>query len=156
MLVINSVGVEGYVKGVVPNEVPASWPADALRAQAVVARTYGLATDREGPFDQYDDTRSQVYGGRRLGDPADQPRRRRHGEAGRHLPRPSSRSPTTSRPPAARPRTRSSASPAASPVAYLKSVDDPYDDASPVHTLDRALLRREHGVAARRASSTAT
>src|SRR5207342_2994290 len=50
-------------KGVVPNEMPADWPADALRAQAVVARSYGLATGASGPFDQYDDTRSQVYGG---------------------------------------------------------------------------------------------
>ena len=88
MLVINAVGIEGYVKGVVPNEVPSTWPADALRAQAVVARTYGLATDRRGPFDQYDDTRSQVYGGKRSETKADQPRRVRDREAGRHLQRP--------------------------------------------------------------------
>ncbi len=64
LLVINQLGVEPYVKGVVANEVPSSWPEQALRAQAVVARSYALATDREGPFDQYADTRSQVYGGR--------------------------------------------------------------------------------------------
>jgi stage II sporulation protein D len=63
-LVINQLGIDAYVKGVVPNEVPASWPAQALRAQAVVARSYGVATERSGPFDHYDDTRSQVYGGR--------------------------------------------------------------------------------------------
>ena len=61
--VINELRVEDYVKGVVPNEVPTSWPAEALRAQAVVARSYGIATERSGPFDHYDDTRSQVYGG---------------------------------------------------------------------------------------------
>ena len=64
ILVINQVSSEGYVKGVVPNEVPSSWPMAALEAQAVVARSYGLATSRDGPFDQYADTRSQVYGGR--------------------------------------------------------------------------------------------
>src|SRR4051812_43676118 len=61
---INDVGIEGYVKGVVPNESPASWPADALRAQAVAARSYALASGVGGDgFDVYDDTRSQVYGG---------------------------------------------------------------------------------------------
>jgi len=64
LLVINSVKTEDYVRGVVANESPASWPADALRAQAVVARTYGLATSRGGVFDHYADTRSQVYGGK--------------------------------------------------------------------------------------------
>jgi len=63
LYVINAVPLEGYVKGVVPNEMPSEWPADALRAQAVAARSYGLATDEDGPFDQFDDTRSQVYGG---------------------------------------------------------------------------------------------
>ncbi len=62
--VINSLSAEGYVKGVVANEVPSSWPKQALRAQAVVARSYGLATERSGSFDHYADTRSQVYDGR--------------------------------------------------------------------------------------------
>ena len=46
--VINQLGLEGYVKGVVANEVPSSWPQQALRAQAVVARSYGVATSRGG------------------------------------------------------------------------------------------------------------
>jgi stage II sporulation protein D len=61
--VINSVPLEAYLRGVVPNEMPADWPADALRAQAVAARSYALATADGGLFDAYDDTRSQVYGG---------------------------------------------------------------------------------------------
>jgi len=62
--VVNSLGLNAYVAGVVPGEMPTSWPADALRAQAVAARTYALATDVGGDgFDQYSDTRSQVYGG---------------------------------------------------------------------------------------------
>ena len=64
LLVINAVGLEAYVKGVVPNEVPSSWPQAALRAQAVAARSYALATSGAGAFDVYDDTRSQVYGGK--------------------------------------------------------------------------------------------
>lgn len=62
--VINAVDVESYVRGVVPREVPASWPIEALKAQAVAARSYGLSTGVNGNgFSQYDDTRSQVYGG---------------------------------------------------------------------------------------------
>jgi stage II sporulation protein D len=61
---INELAVDNYVKGVVPGEVPASWPADALKAQAVAARSYALTTDAGGDlFDQYPDTRSQVYRG---------------------------------------------------------------------------------------------
>ena len=62
---VNKVGIEGYVKGVVANEMPSSWDAEALKVQAVAARSYALAT-RLGAdgFDLYDDTRSQVYGGK--------------------------------------------------------------------------------------------
>jgi stage II sporulation protein D len=64
LLTVNSVGLESYVKGVVPNEMPSSWPSKALRAQAVAARSYALATDKgHDAFDHYADTRSQVYGG---------------------------------------------------------------------------------------------
>jgi stage II sporulation protein D len=61
--VINSVGLEDYVRGVVAWESPSSWPIEALKAQAVAARTYGITTKRSGTFDQYPDTRSQMYGG---------------------------------------------------------------------------------------------
>lgn len=63
---INIVSVEEYLRGVVPKEVPASWDEDALRAQAVAARSYVLAGDpRQQPYaDSCDTTRCQVYGGR--------------------------------------------------------------------------------------------
>jgi hypothetical protein len=54
------VPLEDYVKGVVPNEVPASWPANTLQAQAVAARSYGVASQLAYGF-VYPDTRSQVY-----------------------------------------------------------------------------------------------
>jgi len=61
---INAVNLEDYIRGVVPGEVPASWPDEALRAQAVAARTYAIATSKDGEgFDQYADTRSQMYPG---------------------------------------------------------------------------------------------
>jgi stage II sporulation protein D len=64
LTVVNALGLDNYVKGVISGEVPSSWPAETLKAQALAARTYALTTDRGGPvFDQYPDTRSQVYRG---------------------------------------------------------------------------------------------
>jgi stage II sporulation protein D len=62
--VVNDVGLEQYLYGVVPGEMPADWAPEALKAQAVAARSYALANRRTGgTFDVYADTRSQVYGG---------------------------------------------------------------------------------------------
>ena len=59
-----SSALDDYVQGVVPVESPSSWPLEALKAQAVAARTYAITTAKGGGgFDQYADTRSQVYGG---------------------------------------------------------------------------------------------
>ena len=67
---INDVGLEQYLFGVVPREMPAAWPAEALKAQAVAARSYALAHRLTGrPYDLYADVRSQVYGGLRGEDP---------------------------------------------------------------------------------------
>jgi stage II sporulation protein D len=61
---IDVVGLEQYLDGVVPAEMPSTWAPAALQAQAVASRSYALAT-RVGaaPFDVYADTRSQVYRG---------------------------------------------------------------------------------------------
>jgi stage II sporulation protein D len=60
--VVNVVPLESYLQGVVAGEVPYSWPVEALKAQAVAARSYALASLLEGkPFDLYSDVRSQVY-----------------------------------------------------------------------------------------------
>src|ERR1700754_1256955 len=63
---INALGLESYVRGVVSAESPSAWPAEALKAQAVAARTYAI-TARAGSisqgFDQFADTRSQMYKG---------------------------------------------------------------------------------------------
>jgi stage II sporulation protein D len=64
VLAVNHVWLEHYLYGVVPAEMPASWPTEALRAQAVVARSYALASLRPGePYDVFADVRSQVYRG---------------------------------------------------------------------------------------------
>jgi stage II sporulation protein D len=65
--VINHVAIETYLRSVVPLEMPASWPAEALKAQAIASRSYALRRvhPATGTFDIYDDTRSQVYRGQR-------------------------------------------------------------------------------------------
>jgi len=61
---INELDMDSYLRGVVAGEMPSTWPLEALRVQAVAARTYALATRKtNGAFDQYPDTRSQVYRG---------------------------------------------------------------------------------------------
>jgi stage II sporulation protein D len=61
---INELDMDSYIRGVVAGEMPSTWPLEALKVQAVAARTYALATRKTtGAFDQYPDTRSQVYRG---------------------------------------------------------------------------------------------
>jgi stage II sporulation protein D len=69
LTVVNVVPLEAYVRGVVPNELsPGGWPElEALKAQAVAARTYAVSNLGRFSAEGYDltpDTRSQVYGGR--------------------------------------------------------------------------------------------
>jgi stage II sporulation protein D len=66
MTVINYVDIEDYTKGVLPYEMSASWPKEALKAQAMCARTYAAANfNQYGSygFDMTNDTYSQVYRG---------------------------------------------------------------------------------------------
>ena len=62
--VINTVDVESYIKGVVRSEMSPSWHIEALKAQAVVARTYtASAIGKHGDFDLCATTHCQVYKG---------------------------------------------------------------------------------------------
>ena len=63
---VNRLPMESYLRGVVPRESPASWPLQALRAQAVAARTYAyarLANPLSSRYDICRTTACQVYGG---------------------------------------------------------------------------------------------
>ena len=62
--VVDVVGLDNYLLGVVPGEMPKEWPAAALQAQAVAARSYALASlVKNRDFDLYADPRSQMYYG---------------------------------------------------------------------------------------------
>nr|MBA2560771.1 SpoIID/LytB domain-containing protein [Propionibacteriales bacterium] len=63
---VNVLSMDSYVRGVVPYEMPASWRPQALRAQAVAARTYAAWQRSQAPdryFQICDTTACQVYGG---------------------------------------------------------------------------------------------
>lgn len=61
---VNHVGLEDYLTGVVGHEMPLSWSDAALHAQAICARTYALASLRpQSDHDVKSDERSQVYRG---------------------------------------------------------------------------------------------
>lgn len=59
----NTLDMEDYVKGVVPGEMPSSWHKEALKAQAVAARSYAYAQLKNTSFLQMT-VASQVYGGK--------------------------------------------------------------------------------------------
>ena len=67
--VINVVSVDDYVRGVLPYEMNSAWPLEALKAQAVVARTYALCQSKHYAsyrFDVCNTVDCQVYQGANL------------------------------------------------------------------------------------------
>ena len=66
LTLINSLGIEEYLYGVLPSEMPAGWPREALKAQAVAARSYTLAylgTYASRGFDLHGSVLSAAYRG---------------------------------------------------------------------------------------------
>lgn len=64
MQVVNVVGLEDYVKGVIPAEMSSSWHIEALKAQAMCARNYAIKhLGKHGDFDLCDTSECQVYDG---------------------------------------------------------------------------------------------
>ena len=94
VLPVSVLPMEDYLKGVVPAEMPPYWGTEALKAQAVAARTYALrkiASGRGGDFDLEGNEFDQAYSG--LTEPTDGElqRRRRYPRPGAHLGRPADR-----------------------------------------------------------------
>jgi SpoIID/LytB domain protein len=70
--VINRVTLEDYTAGVLPAEMTATWPMEALKAQAIVVRTYVLSKlgrHNDDGYDVSDDVADQVYRGVRAEEP---------------------------------------------------------------------------------------
>ena len=153
LTVVNRLPLDRYLRGVVPWEMPDDWHPQALRAQAVVARSYALATLKPGTlFDLYADTRSQVYGGIEAEDVSTN--RAIGATAGRVLVW-NGRVATTFYHSTSGGQTVSigEAWPRATPVPYLVSVADPHDRLSKHHRwgpvrLTPAEVGRKLGAAA--------
>jgi len=133
VMAVNAVELESYLRGVVPAESPASWPAEALKAQAVAARTYALTTRKPVTgFDHYADTRSQVYNGVAAERPStDAAIAATAGEVVTHGGKPVvTYFFSTS---GGRTENVENSFLGAEPSPWLRSVEDPYDDVSPRH-----------------------
>jgi stage II sporulation protein D len=150
--VVNVVGLQQYLYGVVPSEMPPAWSPEALKAQAVAARSYALATRRsDGDFDLYSDVRSQLYGGVDAEDPrttaaVDETARKvilaPDGTVARTFFYASSGG-----------RTAAAGDVFGESISYLVPVDDPYDSVCPFHrwgpvVLSAKGLRRAMGAEA--------
>jgi stage II sporulation protein D len=130
---VNALPLDSYIQGVIVGEMPTSWPQPALQAQAVVARSYALTTDAGGAvFDQYPDTRSQMYYG--MSRETSGTNQAVRATAGQILMYGDAVATTyyfsTS---GGRTENIENSWPGSSPVPYLKSVEDPYDKLSPRH-----------------------
>jgi stage II sporulation protein D len=132
LMAVNALGLEDYVRGVVARESPSSWPAEALKAQAVAARTYAITTGGGAAFDQYADTRSQVYGGVSAETAAtDAAVRATAGQVVTYQGNPvTTYFFSTS---GGRTENIENSWPGAAPKPWLRSVRDPYDKTSPWH-----------------------
>jgi len=128
---INIVGLEQYLYGVVPSEMPSAWASEALKAQAVAARSYAMATRQVGaPYDVFSDTRSQMYLGLSHEDPAsDAAVDATKGQVLYY----GGKVATTYFSSTSGGQTESAADWYGTAVPYLVSVPDPYDAISPYH-----------------------
>ena len=66
LTLINYLNIEEYIMGVVPSEMPSRWNQEALKAQAIAARSYAIANlgkRASHGYDLKDNTEDQAYGG---------------------------------------------------------------------------------------------
>ena len=137
---INRVNLEHYLYGVVPAEMPTSWAIEAVKAQAVAARTYALKRLLPGrDYNLFADTRSQMYRGLTA-----------ETDRGIQAVRATRRLTVTYRGELADTFFFSTSGGRTAgneeiwntaPVPYLRSVPDPHDDLSPVHTWTETFTR---------------
>ncbi len=67
IMVVNVLGIEKYLSSVVGSEMPAKWPIEALKAQAIASRTYALKQKGNPLYDIDSTSKNQVYIGLEAG-----------------------------------------------------------------------------------------
>jgi stage II sporulation protein D len=131
--VVNGLSLDTYLRGVVPSESPSHWPVAALEAQAVAARSYAVYELRPASwYDLVPTTADQVYGGVA----AETPRSDHavYATLGQVLTYDGAVARTYySSSSGGRTEAVQDAWPGSAPIAYLRSVPDPYDSYSPHH-----------------------
>ncbi|MFS3128233.1 SpoIID/LytB domain-containing protein [Nocardioides sp. Bht2] len=126
---VNVIGINNYIRGVVPREMPATWSPNAVRAQAVAARTYAsyeMQHPRSAYYQLCDTVSCQVYGGVNSEHPASNAAvEATHGVILTHGGKPAFTQFSSS----------SGGWTAANQFSYLRAQEDPYDDwaGNPVH-----------------------
>jgi stage II sporulation protein D len=142
MAAVNEVSLERYLSGVVAWEMPHRWHPEALKAQAVVARSYALATLKpRKSFDLFADQRSQVYGGIRAETP--ETNRAVRATAGRVVVHERGIAVTFYHSSSGgRTATITDVWPEAERLPYLRGVADPHDRHSPHHAWGPLVLNR--------------
>jgi stage II sporulation protein D len=149
--VVNVVDLDLYLRGVVPSEMPKDWAPEALKAQAVAARSYALShLHAGGGFDLYPDTRDQVY----LGIPHEAPATTAavSATAGQVVLYKGKVASTYFFSTSGGRTAANEEIWGGAPVPYLRSVADPYDRLSPYHRWSVRFRDRE---AARRLADVA-
>jgi SpoIID/LytB domain protein len=141
---VNVLPMDAYVKGVVPYEMPASWSPEAVKAQAVAARTYATWSRNQNRNRYYqicDTTSCQVYGGVGGEDPrSNQAVQQTRRQILRYQGRPAFTQFSSS----------SGGWTSAGSVPYLPAQEDPFDgwSGNPVHdwsmTIDAGRLERSY------------
>ena len=135
---VNVLPLESYLQGVVAGEMPFTWPVEALKAQAVAARSYALASILKGkPYDLYSDVRSQVY----LGVGGEKPATTKAvADTAGQVVMYGGKIATTYYYSSSGGKTASAADVFGFSVPYLASRPDPWDKASPYHRWGPVLL----------------
>ena len=71
LTVVNSLALEDYLFGLINHEISSKWPLDAVKAQAIAARTYAyikIKSNKGRPYHLESSVSDQVYGGSVLED----------------------------------------------------------------------------------------
>jgi len=140
LMMIDRLPLESYLRGVVPHEVSPSWPVESLKAQACAARAYAIGSlNASASWDVYCDVRDQAYKGVGIEDARTDAAVKATAGV---VPRYGGKVITAFYFSCSGGRTESIEDgwPGASPIPYLKSVDDPYDYYGSLH--DWGPLRR--------------
>jgi stage II sporulation protein D len=142
---VNVLSLDDYVRGVIAGEMPSSWEPEALKVQAVAARSYAVTS---GTGILYPDTRSQVYTGMRAETAStDRAVAATRGQVVTYRGEPVVTYYFSTS--GGRTEDLEDSFLGSSPQPWLKSVTDPYDSISPLH---RWTLKMTTATAARRLS----